>query len=267
MDEDYMSESLLKQCEDVRPGLVLSKTVKRKYEIERKHTDANKKSYRKPLKQLEEEKRTEGLNSALKSDNKGFAMLQKMGYVPGMAIGKPRQSSVGIREPIKVEVKSDRGGLGRESEIKEKTERFKKRLAAEQLRKKKKVAEIQESYQQSIRRKRTMKFLQQDLWSSQKICEQFDKEQELEAPSEPWFWTPQKSNDEEDDEDDKELDDEDEEDEEETEEESLDSSDQLLILTAYLRKEYLYCIWCGTKFDDEEDMKSNCPGTTREDHD
>jgi len=34
------------------------------------------------------EEREKGLNVALTSDNKGFSLLQKMGYKPGMALGK-----------------------------------------------------------------------------------------------------------------------------------------------------------------------------------
>ena len=37
---------------------------------------------------LEAEKREEGLNSAIGAENKGFALLSKMGYKPGMALGK-----------------------------------------------------------------------------------------------------------------------------------------------------------------------------------
>ncbi|XP_023243112.1 G patch domain-containing protein 11-like [Centruroides sculpturatus] len=89
MDEiDYMSDNLLSNCSDVRPGLIHSQSVKRKHKIERKQLEANKKSFTKPLKKLEEERRLEGLNSALTSNNKGFELLQKMGYKPGMVIGK-----------------------------------------------------------------------------------------------------------------------------------------------------------------------------------
>ena len=37
---------------------------------------------------LEAEKRESGLNQALGAENKGFSLLSKMGYKPGMAIGK-----------------------------------------------------------------------------------------------------------------------------------------------------------------------------------
>ena len=34
-----------------------------------------------------------------------------------------------------------------------------------------------------------------------------------------------------------------------------------------LRMWYLFCLWCGTKFEDRDDLQSNCPGDTRELHD
>ena len=37
---------------------------------------------------MEAEKREEGLNKSLDATNKGFALLQKMGYKPGDGIGK-----------------------------------------------------------------------------------------------------------------------------------------------------------------------------------
>lgn len=71
----------------------------------------------KPSKVLEQERREEGLNKAISSQNKGFAMLTKMGYKEGQAIGK--SSSNGILEPIGIDVKTDRGGLGRDAALKQ----------------------------------------------------------------------------------------------------------------------------------------------------
>ncbi len=53
-----------------------------------KHKEANATSKVKPRKQLEAEKREEGLQQSIGSDNKGFAMLEKMGFKPGMTLGK-----------------------------------------------------------------------------------------------------------------------------------------------------------------------------------
>jgi len=42
----------------------------------------------KPHRQLETEQRDAGLKSALTVENKGFKLLEKMGYKPGTGIGK-----------------------------------------------------------------------------------------------------------------------------------------------------------------------------------
>lgn len=74
---------------------------------------------------LEQTQREIGLSSAISSENKGFAMLAKMGYKQGDAIG--RTATGGIVEPIAVQVKSGRSGFGRESALKE-LEEYKERL-------------------------------------------------------------------------------------------------------------------------------------------
>ncbi len=90
------------------------------------------------------------------------------------------------------------------------------------------------------------------------MCEQLDKESGFEQPVESWFWP--KSEDEA-------AATEEENEEEEDEECDFEPHEQLQMLTGYLRTEYLYCLWCGTKFDGGEDLGQNCPGDTREAHD
>ena len=59
--------------QDVRPGLVFKKSTKRQYELEEKHKSANEKmrKLQKPARELEVEKRQEGLEKAIGSSNKG----------------------------------------------------------------------------------------------------------------------------------------------------------------------------------------------------
>ena len=67
---------------------MLSQEAARRHKVDIRQKEINTKNRTVPRQQLETEKRTEALDKALTRDNKGFALLQKMGYKPGMAIGK-----------------------------------------------------------------------------------------------------------------------------------------------------------------------------------
>lgn len=43
--------------------------------------------------------------------------------------------------------------------------------------------------------------------------------------------------------------------------------DRLNLVLAYLRDKHVYCFWCGIQYQDEQDMKQQCPGSEEEDHD
>ncbi|GBG70032.1 hypothetical protein CBR_g4860 [Chara braunii] len=77
----------------------------------------------------EDSLRNEGLAAEIPSSNIGFKMLQRMGYQRGEALGKTKQGQV---EPVAVEVKRGRMGLGREEE--EKRRKAEKEVWAEQKR-------------------------------------------------------------------------------------------------------------------------------------
>ena len=78
-----MSDAFLKQLEDVRPGLY--KGRKKRRETHKKHESLPK---HKRTKLAENEAREQALSTPLSSDNKGFAMLMKMGYKEGTGLGK-----------------------------------------------------------------------------------------------------------------------------------------------------------------------------------
>ena len=82
--EDYMSEAFLSSLEDVRPGLK-SRSERRKDRASEHKKIAPK---HKRLKISECKAREEGLATPLSVENKGFSMLQKMGYKEGMSLGK-----------------------------------------------------------------------------------------------------------------------------------------------------------------------------------
>ncbi|KAJ6629166.1 hypothetical protein B0H10DRAFT_2173116 [Mycena sp. CBHHK59/15] len=43
--------------------------------------------------------------------------------------------------------------------------------------------------------------------------------------------------------------------------------DRLQLVLSYLREKYAYCFWCGSQYENEEDMESQCPGIDEEAHD
>ncbi|CAL1702242.1 unnamed protein product [Somion occarium] len=47
----------------------------------------------------------------------------------------------------------------------------------------------------------------------------------------------------------------------------LGPKDRLTLVLEYLRRRYAYCFWCGTEYNDQEDLENNCPGPDEEDHD
>lgn len=255
-DDDYMSDKYLSNCTDIRPGLVLKQATKRKIEAEEKHKRANAATKVKSRKVIEVEQREEGLQKALSTENKGFAMLQKMGYKPGSSLGK---AGTGRTEPIPVNVKADRGGLGMEEFLKcKRAEVAKVKLRLKQN-KQHNLSSKREEFLQYQRNKQLEKITKKDLYNSQKSCMQLDQAMGLDEPAEVWFWPErmQKPDEETDDETDQ-LD--------ESDSIELEPSEKLEILTEYLRNTHFFCVWCGTVYEDINAMMEACPGNTSDDH-
>lgn len=74
---------------DAAPGLIQTHSLKRQHLMHKKTEE--KRSKRKqtvPTRILEANRREEGLQESIGSNNKGYALMQKMGYTPGQGIGK-----------------------------------------------------------------------------------------------------------------------------------------------------------------------------------
>ena len=122
---DYMSEDFLAKCtggSDVKPGLQKTKAQQREHQKAMKrianHEEMQRnKKIRRNINEIEVDKREEGLaQSIAEPSNKGFAMLAKMGYKAGSGLGKEGE---GMLEPVGVEVKKGREGLGRDTALRE----------------------------------------------------------------------------------------------------------------------------------------------------
>ncbi|EDO40224.1 predicted protein [Nematostella vectensis] len=254
-EEDYMSDKFLFGAADTRPGLPILKRVAKQYNKDERHKVLNEKNKIKPIKEREKEQREQGMASAIDNSNVGFALLQKMGYKKGAGLGK---EGTGRADPIPIAIKTDRGGLGRETQIKRQQQK-KQTLREETAKKRTKLEQHQrEHFRQQISNKFAEKKIKSDLYKSQKACEQLDKAKGQLCKLE-WFW-PQETSEEEEEENEEEKDD-------EEDGSELQPHEMLRELTAYLRTQHLYCIWCGTTFDDPEDLADNCPGDTAAEHD
>ncbi|CAG7717368.1 unnamed protein product [Allacma fusca] len=262
-EPDYLSDEFLVQCipNDVRPGLLYHAGQKRKHELlkqqEKDNVENRKKN--KSQKQIEEERREQGLNTAIGADNKGFQMLQRMGFKPGTSIGlRSREStstSSSIKEPVPIVIKSDRKGLG------EKTKKEETRAKIEEWKQRREQLADPNQYRNRIREDVIIKEINIDLKRAQSACKTLNAQNNVVEPPEIWFWPPVIKV-KEDDEDEEDL----EEEQNDSDEAKVEPPEQLQAVTRYLRSEYFYCIWCGTNYDNEEDLENSCPGNSRQEH-
>ncbi|XP_029377405.1 G patch domain-containing protein 11 isoform X2 [Echeneis naucrates] len=257
-EEDYMSDAFLSQIQDVKPGVNMVRRVKEAMKKEVQQKEKNIKNRQKTYKEQEKESREAALQSSISNENKGFALLQKMGYKAGQGLGKEGKSLV---DPIPLNIKTDRGGIGMEEmkkrKAEEELEHYRQKVRAKQQNESKSL----EDFRSRVRTERDERKIEGDLRRSQRACEQLDSQKGITVPREQWYWPTADVDDEE------AVQEEEEEEEEDEEIVELSSSDKLQILTSYVRGVHFYCIWCGTTYNDEEDLSSNCPGDTAADHD
>merc|ERR1712071_342655 len=150
-------------------------------------------------------------------------------------------------------LKADRGGLGRDAAVKEIMSR-KLTMLARKISSQSSASSLTE-FRNRMKDQASQRLTAADLRKSQRMCENLDEKKNIDKPVESWFW-PKKLK----------LEEEVEAEQSEDEGDELEPTEQLELLTTYLRKVHIYCIWCGTLFDDDQDLSSNCPGPTREDH-
>ncbi|KAF7631224.1 G-patch domain-containing protein [Meloidogyne graminicola] len=232
---------------------------------------------------MERIRREEGISQPIGSESKRFKLFSLMGYKPGMSLGVKREGwkSLGIKEPIAIQIKSNRSGVGHEEEQNEK-QRERCEAHMEFM---KKRARMEESLATDFRNKKRMLAVQKqiisDIQQARSACHQMDLSVGKEVPEHFWFWPIYSSklpnvND-------TEEDDEEEEEEQLTytysngrvapvevnfyqmDENELDNS--LNHIIGYLRREHFYCVWCGYAYSDSLDIENTCPGSTRSAHD
>jgi hypothetical protein len=110
------------------------------------------------------------LTAEMAPKNKGLAMMAKMGFKPGAALGS--RDNIGARtEPIGINMKEDRGGIGLDAEKKrkfrEEVEREGKRVKAEEG-----------DYRERVRREREEVRLEGMVGAAMRVAERMHEERE-----------------------------------------------------------------------------------------
>lgn len=171
-------------------------------------------------------------------------MLMKMGFKGG-SVGKDAEASQPMQEPIPITLKSDRKGL-------------RQRLQPKKGKLEDKV--LLDKYHEMERSNLSSRQTKGDVHLSRKACYNLDSQEAIDFPIKEYYWPWHVI---------KSLKPKDEENAEEENEEPTDEeyAEQLLDLTKYLRMKYNYCVWCGIRFEDTNDMQETCPGDNRASHD
>lgn len=217
------NKTLISQSSKKKPK-TLNWQEQRKLERERKQRE-------------EDEKTLAKTEDPIPQSNIGFKMLKQMGYTPGSALGK---EGAGRAEPVGIEIRRSRAGIGREDPHKEKMKR--EEILVEK--KRKKVEVMLEEFGSR----------QKSQWRSRRIVMHFEKAKRvLDQLENKEIVEPEKN------------DEEGEGEQEEEEEEEITEEDLQEILMK-LRDEYQYCLFCGCKYESMEVLLSNCPGINEDDH-
>ncbi|MCJ1361320.1 hypothetical protein MMC16_000418 [Acarospora aff. strigata] len=297
-EEDYMSMTI------TEPAAPKEKETYTQRRI-RKQREAEAKSHR-PLSSSSTTTTNAALTTPLPlhASNKGFAIMSKLGFIPGSSLGATTDART---EPLALVMKEDRGGIGLESErkrkVREEFEREGKRVRAEEG-----------AYRERVGAEREGRRVEALVVGAMGVCEGLDCEDDEEAeqgeggnegkrksPTRPLKFIPlpyrslirNRQQAERDrrmrydlhqslsrnaaympdpdlDKDDRlaigDVEEEVEEDDPELEAfEALEPAERLGRVVAYLRERWWYCFWCKCRF--ESAGMEGCPGKEEGDHD
>lgn len=175
------------------------------------------------------------LQKEISANNKGFKMLQKMGFKPGEKIGR---NDSGLKAPVQIVLKNDKKGLG-SSDSKWKYESLQEKKQKEELR-----SVLHQDYRAAKNDSHIRGMVETDLKKARSTCMSLDETHLIQMTP---FWPPidiQESN----------------------EFEDQLAQIKLIQVLDYLRSKYFYCLYCGIEFRDDADMLAECPGSDRRSH-
>lgn len=240
------------------------------------------------VKRQHEDSTTEKINKALKTpldDNlsKGLKLMQKMGYKEGSSLGS--SSSDGVTEPVVVELKHGREGIGYEREQKRRREEKTEKAEGQEKQAKK-------DFRSRLRQEKEEKRLLYNIRKAQKLCISLDytdpefayRKADLNTVPVIYRGYIKEIRDTENfklmrklrlaERDDAKYDNEvleNYEEDSKADEElhaylDLTPESQLNEILEYLRGRHYHCFWCQITYQDKQDLNENCPGITEDEH-
>lgn len=192
------------------------------------------KKLKREIKQVEEDERTlASLEAAIPQSNIGFKMLKQMGYTPGSGLG-----GSGRAEPVGLEIRRSRAGIGREDPVKEKLRKEEELVQENKRREEELMADFGCRVKEQWRNKRVVV----NFHKAKGVLDQLENKEVVEV---------EKKDDDE---------------EGEDEEEEVITEEDLCDLLMKLRDDFHYCLFCGCQYESMEALLLNCPGINEDDH-
>lgn len=174
-DDDYLTMTFAEPESDFKKETLTQKKKRLAREAEERARPKSKAQ----IAEEERAKRDAALNSAnIDKSSKGFKMMAALGYKAGTALGKDTKSNGGdtsdtrLLEPIGVDMKEDRSGIGADAEKKRKFREEVERKQDSEKRQKVDALEFRERQQKEREEKR----IEGQFYGAMKVAERLDDE-------------------------------------------------------------------------------------------
>ncbi|KAK4943993.1 hypothetical protein LTR10_016514 [Elasticomyces elasticus] len=175
-DDDYMNMTF----EEKEPSKKAETLMQRKKRLAREAEVKGRPKSKAELAEEERKKREAALNSTtLDTKSKGFKMMAALGYKPGSALGVSRSGASEAKddrllEPLGLEMKDSRSGIGADAEKKRK---FREEMEAQADGEKKQKVEAGD-FRERQQKEREEKKMEGQVWGAMKVCERLEEEEE-----------------------------------------------------------------------------------------
>ncbi|EFJ48305.1 hypothetical protein VOLCADRAFT_91078 [Volvox carteri f. nagariensis] len=117
--------------------------------------------------------REAGLQQPLDSGNKGYALLQKMGFEAGKGLGS---TSAGRSDPLPLDIKAGRAGLGVDEQRKRERQERQRQEELDRVKRARLVSEAQNRYQDTARAAYAARLTVRHLWQAWRVAEHLDEQ-------------------------------------------------------------------------------------------